>query len=122
MSNVTDLIDRYFEMWNETDESRRRALILSTWTPGASYVDPMLKADGPGGIDAMVQGVQAKYPGLRFRRVGPVDMHNDQLRFAWEFGPEGGAAVVKGIDFGTLGSEGRLQSITGFFDQVPAAA
>ncbi len=27
MENLNELIDRYIAMWNETDESRRRALI-----------------------------------------------------------------------------------------------
>ena len=69
----------------------------------------------------MVQGVQERFPGFRFRRAGDVDEHNSSLRFAWELGPEGGAPVVKGIDFGVLSSD-RLKSITGFFDQVPKAA
>lgn len=116
-----DLVNRYIEMWNETDAASRRALIARTWTEDATYVDPMLKGDGPAGIDAMVAGVQATYPGLRFRLTSAVDAHNDRLRFTWELGAEGAAPMVKGTDYGVVAG-GRLRAITGFFDQVAQAA
>ncbi len=121
MSNLTDLIDRYIAMWNETDEARRRALIAGVWTEGASYLDPMLEGQGRSGIEAMVRGVQERFPGHRFRRTSEVDAHHDRLRFRWELGPEGGPAVVEGSDVGIVAA-GRLEAITGFFDAAPAAA
>jgi hypothetical protein len=36
MDNLTQLIDRYIAMWNETDAERRRTLIAETWTENAS--------------------------------------------------------------------------------------
>jgi hypothetical protein len=122
MTTTTELVDSYIDMWNETDAGRRRALIARIWTQDARYADPTLKSEGRAGIDAMVQGVQERFPGFRFRRAGAIDEHNGSLRFVWELGPEGGAAVVKGIDIGVLSPERQLQSITGFFDQVPQAA
>jgi hypothetical protein len=122
MSDLTDLIDRYIAMWNETDAGRRRALIAETWTMTASYVDPVIQGEGRAGIDAMVQVVHEKFPGHRFRRTSPVETHHDRVRFTWELAPEGGAAVVTGTDFGVIGAERRLQAITGFFDSTPAAA
>ncbi len=116
----TDLVNRYIEMWNETNAPSRRALIARTWTEDAAYADPMLKGDGPAGIDAMVAGVQEKYPGLRFRLTSAVEAHNDRLRFTWELGAEGTAPLVKGTDFGVVAG-GRLKAITGFFDHVAQA-
>lgn len=121
MTNLTDLIDRYIAAWNETDAERRRALIAQTWTEAGSYVDPMLQGDGRAGIDAMVQGVQERFPGHRFRRTSAVDAHHDRVRFTWALEPEGGPAVVDGTDFGIVAGD-RLQSVTGFFDRVPTAA
>jgi hypothetical protein len=121
MSNLTDLIDRYIAVWNETDEARRRELIARTWTDSASYLDPMLQGDGPAGIDAMVRSVQARFPGHKFRRTGEVESHHDRVRFTWELGPEQGAVVVAGTDFGVIADGGRLQTITGFFDYLAAA-
>jgi hypothetical protein len=123
MSNLTELVDRYFAMWNETDGTRRRALIGEIWTATARYRDPRLEADGPDGIDAMVAQVQAAYPRLRFMRTSAIDMHHDTVRFTWSFGPEGGPALALGTDFGVVAGE-RLEAMTGFFDHLgePASA
>jgi len=117
MSNLTSLVDRYIAMWNETDAKRRRAPIAEVWTEGASYRDPQLEGDGRAGIDAMVERVQAAYPGYRFKRISEVDSHHDQIRFAWELGPEAGPLFVRGVDVGVVAGE-KLAAITGFFDQV----
>ena len=117
-TDLTALVDRYIAMWNEPDSARRRALIARTWTEGASYLDPMMQGDGRSGIDAMVEGVQQRFPGHRFRRTSEVDAHHDRLRFCWELAPESGPALVKGTDIGLV-AEGRLAAVTGFFDQTP---
>ena len=121
-ADATELADRYIEMWNETDAARRRSLITAVWEAAGHYSDPMMASDGHDGIDAMVQGVQAQFPGHRFRRTSAVERHHDRIRFDWELGAEGAEPLVAGVDFGVLGGDGRLQEIAGFFDKVPAAA
>ena len=121
MSKLNELADRYIAMWNETDAARRRDLIAAIWTPDGAYVDPVVQSDGHAGIDSMVAAVQERFPGYRFARASEVDAHHDRIRFAWTLGPANGAAIVEGIDFGTLAG-GRLKSITGFFDKAPVAA
>lgn len=120
MENTIDLIDRYIAMWNEADARRRRELIAQIWTEDASYLDPVMNGEGHTGIDAMVQGVQERFPGHRFRRASDVDSHHDRVRFNWELAPESGTAIVSGSDFGVI-ANGRLQTITGFFDTKPTS-
>ena len=122
MTDHTDLIDRYIAMWNEADTKRRRDLIAQTWSEAAIYVDPAVQGTGHAGIDAMVAGVQQRFPGHRFRRTGPVEAHNDRVRFCWELGPDGGTPIVNGTDFGVVAGDGRLSAITGFFDSVAVPA
>jgi hypothetical protein len=123
MTDVTALADSYIAAWNETDAGRRRALIARTWSKAGSYVDPHMRAEGAADIDRMIEGVQARFPAHRFRRVGAVDAHNDRLRFGWELAPGADApAIAAGVDFAVLDGEGRLHSVTGFLDQVTAAA
>lgn len=121
MSTITDLVDRYLASWNETDARRRRELIAGVWTENASYVDPLMQGDGRDAIEAMIAAVQTKFPAHRFSRLGEVDAHNDRIRFAWELTPEGGEPIAAGTDFAVL-ANGRLQSVTGFLDRVPAIA
>jgi hypothetical protein len=120
VTDPTSTIDAYFAMWNESDVARRRDLIERAWAPQASYLDPLLEADGHDGLSTMVDQVHAQLPGHRFRRTTEIDLHHDRVRFGWELAGEDGTVAVAGIDVGELDGEGRLRRITGFFGD-PAA-
>lgn len=118
--DVIQVVDRYIECWNETDAAARRDLIARAWTEDGAYLDPMMSGDGHDGIDAMIAGVQAQFPGFRFRRTSEVDAHNGRIRFSWALGPEAGEPLAGGVDFGVIEGD-RLRSITGFLDFTPDA-
>ena len=59
-------------------------------------------SDGHAGLDAMLAGVQAKFPGFVLKRISKVDSHNNAVRFAWSLGPAAGPSVVEGVDFATV--------------------
>jgi hypothetical protein len=119
MTDPTELADRYIACWNEANPARRQVLIAQTWSGDASYLDPVMQGEGQEAIDALIRGVQERFPGHRFRRTSKVDAHNDRLRFSWDLGPEGGPALVDGTDFAVLAADGKLRTVTGFFDRVP---
>jgi hypothetical protein len=119
MDEFNDLVDRYIAVWNETDAAKRQALIASTFTADTHFIDPIQEGSGRDGIEALVAGVQERFPGLRFRRAGAADGFRDRVRFRWELGPAGGEALAEGTDFGTV-ADGRLAAVTGFFDRLPA--
>ena len=119
MPEVHEVVDRYIATWNETDPARRRELIGRTWTEDGEYLDPLMAGEGQEGIDAMIEAVQARFPGYRFRRTSEIDAHHDRVRFSWELGPDGDAALAGGLDFGVI-ADGRLRSITGFLDFAPS--
>ncbi|HEX3158514.1 MAG TPA: nuclear transport factor 2 family protein [Gemmatimonadaceae bacterium] len=121
MTEHIELIVRYIDCWNEADAHRRRALIARTWTEDASYVDPLMHGTGHDAIDAMIEAVQRRFPGFRFSLTRADGLH-EFVRFSWELGPEGGAALIEGSDFGVVASDGRLQMIRGFLDRVPEGA
>lgn len=120
MNQSTDLLDRYFAVWNQRDAEMRRDLIAQTWAEDASYLDPLMQGQGYLAIDRMVQNVQQQFAGHQFRQIGVADAHHDRLRFSWELVSESGPIVVAGTDFGVLAADGRFQSVTGFLDQTPA--
>ena len=122
MNAHTDLIDRYFAAWNETDTASRRDLIAATWSIDAAYLDPLLSGDGHDGIDAMIRAVHERFPRHTFRRTTDVDGFANRLRFSWELASPDGAPIVKGSDFGVVDTSGRLQAVTGFLDAMPGAA
>ena len=121
MTDIDSVARRYIELWNEKLPSRRREMLASDWTADAKYVDPLMSGDGVDGVDALIAGVQQRFPDFSFKLIGKADGYGDHIRFSWELGPDGVEAPIKGTDFAVL-KEGRIRSIAGFLDQVPQGA
>ena len=111
---------RYLETWNERDDTRRRQLIAGLWAEDAAFCDPIAQGDGVSGIDAVIAGIQGRFPDFRFRQIGKADGFGDYVRLSWGLGPDAGDPPIKGTDFARLEND-RLKAVTGFFDQLPAA-
>jgi hypothetical protein len=121
MSDFATMAARYIDSWNETDPATRRTAITGLWADDGEYIDPVGAARGRDQIDATIAAVQAQFPAFKFRLAGPVDGHHSQCRFGWELGPADSDAPVVGFDVAVLTSDGKLQTVLGFLDRVPAA-
>lgn len=119
MSHSHDTVDRYFQVWNETNPHRRHDLIEETWAADGHYIDPLNDAAGRDAIDTMVAGFHQEFPGLVFRRIGEVETHHDRIRFSWDVAPKGGERVAAGTDIAVVTPDGLLRDVTGFFDVAP---
>lgn len=120
MTDHAMLAQRYIDAWNETDPHARRTTIARTWTDGGEYRDPIAHSAGHAAIESLIAGVQAKFPGFRFRLSGAVDGYADRVRFSWTLAPEGADPVVEGTDFAVVAADGRFAAVTGFIDRMPA--
>jgi hypothetical protein len=120
MTDHKTIASRYIDLWNERAPARRREILAANWTSDARYVDPLMSGDGHDGVDALIAGVQQRFPDFRFTLIGEPNGFGDHVRFSWGLGPVGGDSPIKGTDFAVL-SDGRIRSISGFLDQVPAA-
>jgi hypothetical protein len=121
MTATPDLADRYLAAWNETDPAARTASMATLFADDVRYTDPLVTAEGRAVLDATIGAVQQQFPGFVFRLAGPVDAHHDQLRFTWELGPAGEDAPVAGFDVAVVDDGGRIRTVLGFLDRVPAA-
>ena len=119
MLDLDALADRYIEAWNERDETRRRDLIGKLWAEDAAFRDPIMQGDGLAGIDAVIAGVQTRFPEFRFKQIGKADGFGEFVRLSWGLGPATGDAPIKGTDIVHVEND-RLKTVTGFFDQMPA--
>ena len=119
---MQEIIERYLEAWNETDASARRELVAALWAADGSYTDPLADVHGPDAIASLMGAAQQQFAGLVFTLGGPVDANHNQARFTWHLGPDGGEPVVIGFDVVVLDGDGRIASVHGFLDKVPAAA
>jgi acetylornithine/succinyldiaminopimelate/putrescine aminotransferase len=116
MQDITTVVNRYIDMWNEPREDARQELVANTLTDDATYVDPVMSGTGVQGIASMIGAAQAQYPGHRFALVSAPDAHHGRVRFTWSLSPEGGDPVAIGVDFATIADDGRLESVTGFLE------
>ncbi len=117
---MSDLVENYLACWNETDPRARCALLDSYWREDASYVDPLSEARGRDAVAATIAAVQQQFPGFDFTPAGPVDAHHRVSRFTWGLGPRGAEPIVIGFDVVLTDAEGRIESVFGFLDKVPA--
>jgi hypothetical protein len=108
----------YINLWNERAADRRREIFKANWTSDASYIDPLMSGDGYDGVDALIAGVQQRFPDFKFTLIGEPNGYGDHIRFSWGLGPDGADSPIKGTDFALL-KGGLIRSITGFLDQVP---
>lgn len=72
-SSPDTVVETYVAAWNETDAGRRGAAVAQAFAEKSTYRDPVMTSDGPAGIDAMLAGVQAKFPGFVLKRTSKVD-------------------------------------------------
>jgi len=119
MTDLNTIAQNYIIAWNEADADRRKALLEASFTSDASYRDPVMQGDGHEGIAALIDGVQQRFADFRFSLKGEADGFGDNIRFSWALGPEGSESFIEGTDIGVI-ENGRLKSVTGFFDKVPA--
>jgi len=122
MTDAQAIADRYIELWNERDPKRRAAILAADWSSDARYVDPLADVQGHADINALIGGVQQRFPDFGFALIGKVDGFGANIRFSWSLGPKGTAdAPIKGSDFAVV-RNGKIDSVTGFLDKVPQAA
>ena len=115
-------VARYFEAWNAGGPEELAKAVAAAWTADGSYTDPLADVAGHEQIVAVITAAHEQFPGFTFRPGGAVDGHHDTARFSWELVAEDGSAPVAGFDVITLDEDGRIRTVLGFLDRVPAGA
>ncbi|GAA2309970.1 nuclear transport factor 2 family protein [Streptomyces caniferus] len=114
-------VARYFEAWNAVGEGALGKAVAAAFAEDATYTDPLVDVAGHEGLVAALAGAHAQFPGFVFRQLGGVDGHHDIARFGWELvSVADGSAPVAGFDVVRLAEDGRIRSVCGFLDRVPA--
>ncbi|WP_327406353.1 nuclear transport factor 2 family protein [Streptomyces sp. NBC_01288] len=116
-------VAHYFEAWNAGDPEALAKAVAAAWSVEGTYTDPLATVTGHAEIAGLIAGAHEQFPGFAFRPLGAVDGHHDTARFGWELVSEAdGSAPVAGFDVITLDADGRIRSVLGFLDRVPAGA
>ncbi|MFJ6084759.1 nuclear transport factor 2 family protein [Streptomyces sp. NPDC092369] len=114
---------RYFEAWNAGEPEELATAVAAAWAADGGYTDPLADVSGHEQIAAVIAGAHEQFPGFSFKLAGAVDGHHETARFSWELVSEAdGSAPVAGFDVITLDADGRIRSVLGFLDRLPAGA
>ncbi len=116
MTDPNSTAETYIALWNDANDESRRARLSESWSVDARYADPVMSGAGHDGIDAMIAGARAQFPGHGFTLVGTPDGHGDFVRFSWTLAPTNGAPVAAGTDVVRLDATGRIAEVIGFLD------
>ncbi|WP_329192125.1 MULTISPECIES: nuclear transport factor 2 family protein [unclassified Streptomyces] len=115
-------VSRYFEAWNATDADGLAKAVAAAWSEEGTYTDPLADVRGHEAIAAVIRAAHEQFPGFEFKLTGEVDGNHHIARFSWELvSTADGSAPVAGSDAITLAEDGRITSVLGFLDRIPAA-
>lgn len=117
--SMQEAVERYLAAWNEPDALVRRELIGQCWAVGGVYVDPNVRLVGAADLSNHIENVRSQRPGARLEFVSGIDCHHNVLRFLWRLVSIDGTVGATSIDFGEVGTDGKLVLIAGFFGSPP---
>jgi hypothetical protein len=108
----------YLETWNETDPAKRQSLLKKYWADEATYVDPLMSAEGSEKISSLVAAVHQRFPRFRFKLTGTPNGHGKYVRLSWSLGPDGAEPPIEGSDV-VVADAGQIRQVIGFIDRAP---
>jgi hypothetical protein len=116
MSGQAELIDRYCDVWGESDAHGRTDKLSTVWAHGATYSDPTVHAVGVEELLTHIAGVQNRRPGSKVVRTTGIDTHHGIGLFSWQAVGADGAILRKGIDIAFFSADGaKIERVIGFF-------
>jgi hypothetical protein len=116
---IAKVVTLYMAAWNEPDAAARHALLEQCWADAGVYVDPNTELTGRDALSQHIAKVQASRPGARLEFMSGSDIHHNVLRFEWRLVRADKTCGDTSVDFGEIGSDGRLIKMTGFFGAAP---
>lgn len=120
-ANIEELIDRYFDSLNETDNKRRYDLTRQVWAEKGKFGTPYGEVEGHDAINTLAEGVQKRFPNAKVRRTSKIDGFGKYLRWSFTLSQADGKPILGGVDFAII-ADGKLQLVMGFFDFAPNPA
>ncbi len=110
---------RYSEAWNASPAERAK-IFEATLTQECVYRDPLATTTGWSALTSYMQHFQEQFPGARFA-VRDFQTHNNCSIAHWDMVAPDNSVLSDGVSYGEFDEEGKLKSMTGFFDVPPQA-
>jgi hypothetical protein len=91
---------------------------MEVWAEKGKFGTPYGEVAGWDAIEALIAGVQKRFPDSVVRRTTKVDGFGNYLRWGFTLSRADGTPILSGADFAII-ENGKLQLVMGFFDFAP---
>jgi uncharacterized protein YndB with AHSA1/START domain len=109
-------VDAWLSAWAEPDEAVRRQLLAQVAEPGVRVRDRFTALAGIGELMPHISTAQQHMPGVRLERRGDVRVCQGMALADWVAVGADGREVGAGTNVFELSPDGRLASVTGFWN------
>jgi hypothetical protein len=118
MQKTPDAFTEMMAAWNERDLAQIRAHIDKSLAESVVFADPTNFICGRAAFEEMIKDFRRKYPEAVCARTSGLDSHNNRYRYTWQISV-GQTVFIKGTDFVRLNENGLVESVDGFFGDLP---
>jgi uncharacterized protein YndB with AHSA1/START domain len=109
------VVDRYFDVWSETDAAKRAAILDTIVAPNVTFRDDFASIASRAELLAHVAASQIHMPGIRLERAGATSFCQGTALVEWTARGKDGAPMGKGTNVFELDPDGKIASAVGFW-------
>jgi hypothetical protein len=107
------------EVFGQRNPELRKSVIGEIYSQDCIFFEGDEKIVGRDALNARVDQILKGAPGFAFSMTRPPQVNHDHGRLPWQFGPEGAAPVVTGMDVAVF-ERGRIHALYTFLDKAPS--
>lgn len=115
-AGATSMVDAWFDTWAEPDHGRRAASLARIAAPEIRFRDRFSLLDGIPDVTAHIAASLRFMPGVRLQRRGDIRHCQGTVLADWAAVGNEGQLRGTGTNIFLLGADGRIQSVTGFWN------
>jgi uncharacterized protein YndB with AHSA1/START domain len=113
-----ETVDRWFAAWSEPEAVRREAILAGLAAPDIGFRDRFSLIAGLEDLQPHLAAVHRFMPGMRLRREGVVRHCQGMVLADWVALGADGQERGRGTNMFILRGDGRIESVTGFWNVV----
>jgi uncharacterized protein YndB with AHSA1/START domain len=116
-AGAASVVDAWFGLWSVADEKARAAAVAKLASPCVRFHDQYSLLEGQDDLTAHIGASQRFMPGMRLERKGDVRHCQGTVLVDWVALANDGQQRGTGTNVFLLGAEGRIDSVTGFWNR-----
>jgi uncharacterized protein YndB with AHSA1/START domain len=115
-AGAAGLVDGWFTAWSIAGEEERLRALSAIASPSVGFRDRFSLLDGMADVSAHIAASLRFMPGIRLERRGDIRQCQGTILADWVAQAADGQQRGAGTNVFELGSDGRIQSVTGFWN------